>query len=306
MYARCLLRELGMDDDFDQWARNVVAAGTDETDAYKGVGQLLGQLLKKVHAGEQWHLPESRYGSTDRMIVQNHPKEIMFAMRSALDAALSQRGSLKIPRGHFQRYAAFSDLDKLLKKKAADAVTESGNEAKQRREITLFDNEQLELFESILRCSVAAKQREDGAKEDACRKPIDTLTLGVIASLYFGIGKRGMSLDDLKHGFLSMTRWNAKIWEQTAPLVLQLASGAKGDSANATRHLEQVMHHKDPMRCPIAMLGLYFAFQFFQLQDELPTMASWLSETMHRRPLLRQQTGSLMVPSSALTAFFLI
>ena len=45
----------------------------------------------------------------------------------------------------------------------------------------------------------------------------------------------------------------------------------------ATGDAQQVMHHKDPMRCPIAMLGLYFAFQFFQLQDELPTMASWLS-----------------------------
>ena len=93
MYARCLLRELGKDDDFDQWVRDVVAAGTDETDAYKGVGELLGQLLKKVQMGEQWHLPESRYGSTDRTIVQNHPKEITFAMRSALDAALTQRGS---------------------------------------------------------------------------------------------------------------------------------------------------------------------------------------------------------------------
>ena len=38
------------------------------------------------------------------------------------------------------------------------------------------------------------------------------------------------------------------------------------------------------------MLGLYFAYQFFQLQDELPTMAEWLSEAMHRRPLLRMQT----------------
>ena len=47
---------------------------------------------------------------------------------------------------------------------SADAVADAGNEAKQRREITLFDNEQLELFESILRCSVAEKQREDGAQ----------------------------------------------------------------------------------------------------------------------------------------------
>ena len=101
-----------------------------------------------------------------------------------------------------------------------------------------------------------------------------------------------MDLDDLTHGFLSLTRWNAETWLKVKPLVLQLASGAKGDSVNATKHLSQIMHHRDPMRCSIAMLGLYFAYQFFQLQDELPTMDDWLSDKMHRRPLIRQQTGS--------------
>ena len=48
MYACCLLREIGKGDDFDTWAKDVVAQGTDETDAYKGVGELLQQLLKKV------------------------------------------------------------------------------------------------------------------------------------------------------------------------------------------------------------------------------------------------------------------
>eukprot|EP00966_Prymnesium_polylepis_P221873 5133003-Prymnesium_polylepis.1 len=51
------------------------------------------------------------------------------------------------------------------------------------------------------------------------------------------------------------------------------------------------MAHRDPMRCPIAMLGLYFAYQFFTLQEELPTMESWLSDAMHSRPLIRKQTG---------------
>ena len=63
-----------------------------------------------------------------------------------------------------------------------------------------------------------------------------------------------MDLDDLTHGFLSFTRWNSETWDKVKPLVLQLASGAKGDSVNATKHLSQIMHHRDPMRCPIAML----------------------------------------------------
>ena len=40
----------------------------------------------------------------------------------------------------------------------------------------------------------------------------------------------------------------------------------------------------------MAMLGLYFAFQFFTKQDDLPTIDGWLSE-MHDRPLIRQVQG---------------
>ena len=39
------------------------------------------------------------------------------------------------------------------------------------------------------------------------------------------------------------------------------------------------------------MLGLYFAYQFFTLQDTLPTIDSWLSGAMHTRPLIRQLNG---------------
>ena len=248
VYAQCLLRELGESDDFNAWARHVVEHGTDATGAYKGVGALFGRLLEKVKANESWALPAGMRNA-DRAIALSHPKEINFAMRAALDSVLGATGSLKVDRGHFQRYPAYTEVEKLLRKRTADAVADAGDEAKQRRSITLLDSEQLSLFESILRCSFAASQREDGANKDACRKPIDTLTLGVITAVYFALGQRGMNLDDLCHGFLSITRWNAKIWDEVAPLVLQLASGAKGDSANATKHLHQIMHHRDPMRC---------------------------------------------------------
>ena len=291
LYARCLLRELGKPDDFEQWVKAVVQEGKDVHGNYPAVGELFGHLLKKVKAGEQWQLPESRYGSSDRTIAQTHPKEVKFALQAAFDAVLGGLNARVLERGHLVSYASYKELDKLLSKKRADAVADAGDEAKQRKAITLYDNEQLDLFESILRCSFAESQREAGTKRDACRAPIDTLTLGVIAAVYFAKGSRGMDLDDLKHGYLSLTRWNVEIWDKVKPFVLQLASGAKGDSANATKHISQIMHHRDPMRCPIAMLGLYFAFQFFQLQDTLPTLEEWLSDAMHRRPLIRQQTG---------------
>jgi hypothetical protein len=248
VYAQCLLRELGQSDDFNDWARHVVQDGTDAHGAYNGVGELFRRLLEKVNANETWALPAAMRNA-DRAIAMSHPKEITFAMRAALNSVLRDESSFQVERGHFQRYSAYTEVEKLLRKRTAEAVADAGDEAKQRRSITLLDSEQLSLFESILRCSFAASQREGGAKEDACRKPVDTLTLGVITAVYFALGQRGMNLDDLCHGFLSITRWNAETWDWVKPIVLQLASGAKGDSANATKHLHQIMHHRDPMRC---------------------------------------------------------
>ena len=35
-------------------------------------------------------------------------------------------------------------------------------------------------------------------------------------------GARGMDLDDLKHGYMSITRWNTEVWDYHKPLVLQV------------------------------------------------------------------------------------
>ena len=50
------------------------------------------------------------------------------------------------------------------------------------------------------------------------------------------------------------------------------------------------MHHRDPMRCAISMIGMNFAYQFFELQIQLPSVDAWL-QTMHRIPLIRLQSG---------------
>ena len=114
---------------------------------------------------------------------QTHPKELTMALREAINKA---RGAgLKLDRGHFQRYAAFGELETLLQKKAAEASADVGNEAKQRREISLYDHEQIELHVSILTEAYAAQQE---CSAHSKRKPIDTLTLGVITSLYFALG----------------------------------------------------------------------------------------------------------------------
>ena len=69
--------------------------------------------LEKVEKGESWKLPESRYGSVDRPIAKTHPKEITMALRAAID----QEGGYKLEKGHFGRYSAYSEVEKLLEKK---------------------------------------------------------------------------------------------------------------------------------------------------------------------------------------------
>ena len=280
---------------------------------YSLVSDMFETMLTMVKTGERMNLPESRYGDKDRPILQTHPKELTFALREAINVARGAQQKALLEKGHFQKYPRFKELVELLDKKSADAKADAGDEAKQRRELVLYDHEQVDLFESILRCSVAAEQE---CNAHGKRKPIDTLTLGVITSVYFALGARGLNLDDTNHGYLSITRWNAKTWETLSPLVLRLKNAAKGDSAGATKHMQDIMHHRDPMRCaacPPAEISLIadattsrlspaqvphrharsvlFAYQFFTLQDALPTIDSWKSDAMHTRPLIRKLTG---------------
>ena len=76
------------------------------------------------------------------------------------------------------------------------------------------------------------------------------------------------------------------------PSKLVVKSESKGSSVDAPMHKAGVLHGRDPMRCPVAMLGLYFAYQFLQLSStELPRFDNWLT-SMHERPLVRNQEGN--------------
>ena len=180
----------------------------------------------------------------------------------------------------------------MLKAKGASHAVANGTEARQRREKELFDHEQLELMESILSCSVAEHQRAAGT---APRKALDTLTLGVIVTLHFALGQRCMNvrvhrpqptrvvlfpcahslasssapqLDDLKWGYLEITRFTKhQLWDRILPSYLRVSSSGKMDEVGERKHLAGIFNHRDPMRGALPMTGLYFAYQFFTLQD---------------------------------------
>lgn len=252
IYVRSILIELGKPDDFDGWIKELVQGGRVETGGmYKAIDEVLTRLKQKVEMGETWKLPESRYGSVDRPIAKTHPKEMTMALRAAID----KESGFTLEKGHFGRYEALKDAERRLEQKRTAALAAVGKEADQRRMLVLYDNEQLDLFESILTCAVSSAQSA-GDMDGAPRKPIDTLTVGVIVAVYFALGKRGVNLDDLVHGYMTIGAWNAKIWEKLSPLTLDLVTAGKGDGS--TKKQDQILHHRDPMRCPISMLGLYF------------------------------------------------
>ena len=88
-----------------------------------------------------------------------------------------------------------------------------------------------------------------------------------------------------------MTRFSSyQVWDNVLPPYLALRSSSKGDDVGGRKHLAGVMHHRDPMRCAISMIGMNFAYQFFELQIELPSLDQWL-ETMHKIPLIRLRSG---------------
>jgi hypothetical protein len=314
MYVQALLHECGKGE-IDDWAHSL--GELNDGDLRTSIADLLRHLLHKVKEGDQWtNLPADAVGGCVREMREEVPKVVSMALMRILNDAWRQTTSCNagrlVPVGYFQTFSFFKDVDRLLKQKGAERSVATGTEAKQRREHELFDHEQLLLFESILSCSVAEHQRE---RKESTRHPTDNLNLGMIVALQFALGKRCMNvsslssvlphvclaylahaccvsqLDDLKLGYLEMTRFSSfQVWDNVLAPYLALWSSSKGEEVGGRKHLAGIMHHRDPMRCALCMIGLYFAYQFFELQLELPSLDKWL-ETMHQRPLICLQCG---------------
>ena len=270
--VQCLLKEMGLGE-FETWVEQLVADPLDADGGYPAVGRMWEQLLKKVEAGEVWDMPDSRYGGSKRggehrPICYSHLKEIIFGLKQAINQA--KQGGLAVDDGHFQRYQFYKKLDLLLAKRKKEAKKEEGDEAVQRRNKCFTDQEQVDLFASILRCDVEK------------RHAIDSATLGVITSLFMQLGKRGMTIDAIKQGNMEDLRWNEKVWDFVSPIVLQLATAAKGDKADSAMSLEQVMHHRCPMRDSMSWLGLYFSYQFFTVRSSHSTTLALTNPCTHQ------------------------
>ena len=268
----------------------------------KAFSDVLRKVKQMIIDEERWKIPLDRCQSEDekqlgRIIRLTHPKEMTTALRHAVRVA-REAGKCEAARPHREldwltKSPEFCGVVELLERRVAEEKYASGTEANQRREITLHDHQQSALFESIFSCKVAQNQQAEGRGDDQQRKPIDALTLGTITSLYMSLGQRGMNIDDLMWGYLDISKFsNYHVWEGVKPFYLTVTSKCKGDKEGGTKHLASVMHHRDPMRCPIAAIGLYFAYQFFgPAKDALPTLSDWL-DTMHHRPLIRNQSGA--------------
>ena len=150
-------------------------------------------LLKKVKDGERWtNLPATSHGGSTRDIATGAPKIIAAALRREVETSTG----VSPPEGYFTNFTAFKVAEATLKQKSSASACAMGTEAQQNRQRIMFDHEQAALFESILRNSVAEKQRRSGGKG---RPPMDTLTLGVILNLLFDLGNRGINVRATSH-----------------------------------------------------------------------------------------------------------
>lgn len=156
-----------------------------------------------------WHGDDSWYGGAERPVVESHLKEIEFKLRESLNRERHALGQLKLEKAYFRRYEAYDDVKGALSKKAAAGKAAVGDEAKQRRDITLYEHEHIALYLSLLRRSVP-------------RHAIDTMTLGVIISVHYALGKRNLNVDELLQGNMSITMWDHMPWDFLNPLVMKV------------------------------------------------------------------------------------
>jgi len=314
-YIQCVLDELKLGD-IDEWIETAVHAGGVTLE--RAIGDVFRHMLGKVQRKERWTLPQEYCRSDDerlqgRAIGVNHPKEMVFAFRALIntirqrpvsegDAHHGMSTSL-VERGWFGNLCGgiYGSVTSQLESFAKSEQSARGTEADQRREAKLYAEDWVELFESILSCAVAEEQRRKGDPE---RDRLDTLTLGVIVAMQYAIGKRGITLESIRYGYLGVDQFaQVETWDRIKQFLAAVKNVTyKGDRTSGAKHLDEMIHHRCPMRCPIAMQGLYFAYQFFTLRVPLPTLENWNDEVTnshgcvvdgpgHHRRLLRQQTG---------------
>lgn len=281
MYWQALIDEVSTAEDvatvtYEDWVKANADAGGDVMTA--AIGKLCTHLLQKVEAKEQWtNLPADAHRGSVRDIKHSICHIMSMTLRRDLNAAAD--GGWKRLEGSVYDNDAFSKAETILKARYGAGKAACGAEARQRSDNELFDYEQMNLIESILGGKVAQQQRERGLSDRAARKPIDTLSLGVVNQLHFALGQRGVNvrspqpgglhavcplvdppltaqpvcscawqLDHCLWGYLRVSRFNAgAIWEGVKPSKLEVKSDAKGSSVGAAKHKAAVLHNRDPM-----------------------------------------------------------
>lgn len=80
------------------------------------------------------------------------------------------------------------------------------------------------------------------------------------------------------------------MWEGVKIFYISMKTRGKGHEIDASLHQSGITHARDPMRCPVAMLGLYFIFRLFVLNERCPRLGDFV-ESLHKVPLIRQSSG---------------
>ena len=300
-YAECLLKELGLPD-LSEWLKQTAPDGDDALRA--GVSSLFQQMEKKVKEGDPWRDGAWKATDKERPIAKSHFNELMYALRLHInDARAACRRVTVLPNSWFAEIAAYKSLKAVMTVKFVAAAKEKGSELDQRRDRAMQDGEKLGLYRSMLSLSVRSSQLEAGKTQDASRKVLDTLTLCLIVSFFTSLGQRGLNLDSLVWGGLKIVQWTTDYaWQGHKPIVLQVSSAFKGGGAGEIK-LFQMMGHRDVMQCPIAMLGLYFLYQFVVLLDPLPTLETWV-DSLHSVALFRRQSQSVKQGGVSAISYF--
>lgn len=167
-------------------------ANANEADFKAAIGIVCDQFLKKAKRGEQWtNLPQDAHRGPVRVMHPTIPH--IMAMTLWKDLNTARKGGWSRAGSLFDN-DAFKAAKEILGAKGTAARKAKGTEARQRSDNELFVHEQLDLIASILGGKVAAAQRAKSKRDDAPRKVIDTLSLGVVNQLHFALGQRGVNV----------------------------------------------------------------------------------------------------------------
>lgn len=271
IYIKCVLQEMKYKGGLGEWIMVLLTSDAVRVaELSRFTKTLLDCFVAKGKSWEHKDFDPKRANLISRKITSQHISHcIPTAMRELLKEKIcGTDGLMLLPDLQLQNYIPFKLALEAVKRE--EHTKKEQDDAHARKCVEITDEQELELGKALLGFRGAFGQPRDAPAKQR-------VELFAVFNIMQSLRRRGMNVDTVLHGSLEWSRFQCKeVWTCIKPLLFCVQTKDKGRGEVTQRY--EMMHHRNPLRCPIGSLGHYLCHLLFTDRMEVADVASWSTE----------------------------